>query len=305
MKKVLISNLDKQMKKILVAYLISLASLNVFSNYSLDQETTIAEINGISLAYKSIGVEEDPPVLMVMGLLASHKVWGETIVNGLVDSGYRVILFDNRDTGDSEKLDRLGKPNLYWKYFLYSLGIGFSAPYTLEDMAYDGVALLDHLEIEEAHIVGASMGGMIAQIIASKYPDKTTSLVSLMSSSRIPKTSEISDGNQENLRNMENIDEEGARGYGFYPRAMPRQLTAIFKAGDRSDIVKNITVPTLVLHGENDALLPVSYGRLTAELIPDSTFKVYKNMGHNLPKEVIPVLIEDIVNFYKKIDEIL
>jgi pimeloyl-ACP methyl ester carboxylesterase len=242
---------------------------------------------------------------MVMGLLASHKVWGETIVNGLVDSGYRVILFDNRDTGDSEKLDRLGKPNLYWKYFLYSLGIGFSAPYTLEDMAYDGVALLDHLEIEEAHIVGASMGGMIAQIIASKYPDKTTSLVSLMSSSRIPKTSEISNGNQENLRNMENIDEEGARGYGFYPRAMPRQLTAIFKAGDRSDIVKNISVPTLVLHGENDALLPVSYGRLTAELIPDSTFKVYKNMGHNLPKEVIPVLIEDIVNFYKKIDEIL
>ena len=86
---------------------------------------------------------------------------------------------------------------------------------------------------------------------------------------------------------------------------MPRQLTAIFKAGDRSDIVKNITVPTLVLHGENDALLPVSYGRLTAELIPNSTFKVYKNMGHNLPKEVIPVLIEDIVNFYKKIDEIL
>ena len=198
------------MKKILVVYLISFASLNVYSSYTLDQETTIAEINGISLAYKSIGIEEDPAVLMVMGLLASHKVWGETIVNGLVDSGYRVILFDNRDTGDSEKLDRLGKPNLYWKYFLYSMGIGFSAPYTLEDMSRDGIALLDYLEIEEAHIVGASMGGMIAQIIASKYPDKTISLVSLMSSPRIPKTSEISDGNQENLRNMENVDAEGA-----------------------------------------------------------------------------------------------
>ena len=217
------------MKKILVVYLISFASLNVYSSYTLDQETTIAEINGISLAYKSIGIEEDPAVLMVMGLLASHKVWGETIVNGLVDSGYRVILFDNRDTGDSEKLDKLGRPNLYWKYFLYSLGIGFNVPYTLEDMAYDGVALLDHLDIEEAHIIGASMGGMIAQIIASKFPDKTTSLVSLMSSPRIPKTSEISQGNQENLRNMENVDTEGAREYGFYPRAMPRQLTAIFK----------------------------------------------------------------------------
>ena len=293
------------MKKILVVYLISFASLNVYSSYTLDQETTIAEINGISLAYKSIGINEDPAVLMVMGLLASHKVWGETIVNGLVDSGYRVILFDNRDTGDSEKLDKLGRPNLYWKYFLYSLGIGFNAPYTLEDMAYDGVALLDHLDIEEAHIIGASMGGMIAQIISSKFPDKTTSLVSLMSSPRIPKTSEISQGNQENLRNMENVDTEGAREYGFYPRAMPRQLTAIFKAGDRSDIVRNISVPTLVLHGEDDALVPVSYGKLTAELIPNSTFKVYKDMGHNLPREVIPILTEDIVNFYKKVDEIL
>ena len=293
------------MKKLLVLYLISFASFSVYSNYTLDQETTIAKINGISLAYKSIGMEKDPPVLMVMGLLASHKVWGESIVNGLVDSGYRVILFDNRDTGDSEKLDRLGRPNLYWKYFLYSLGIGFNAPYTLEDMAYDGVALLDHLDIEEAHIIGASMGGMIAQIIASKFPDKTTSLVSLMSSPRIPKTSEISQGNQENLRNMEDVDTEGARKYGFYPRAMPRQLTAIFKAGDRSDIVRNISVPTLVLHGEDDALLPVSYGRLTAELIKNSKFKVYKDMGHNLPKEVIPILIEDIVNFYKKVDEVL
>ena len=89
------------MKKFLVLYLISFASFSVYSNYTLDQETTIAEVNGISLAYKSIGMEEDPPVLMVMGLLASHKVWGDTIVNGLVDSGYRVILFDNRDTGDS------------------------------------------------------------------------------------------------------------------------------------------------------------------------------------------------------------
>ena len=156
------------MKKFLVLYLVSFASLNVYSNYTLDQETTIAEINGISLAYKSIGMEEDPPVLMVMGLLASHKVWGETIVNGLVDSGYRVILFDNRDTGDSEKLDMLVRTNLYWKYFLYSLGIGFNAPYTLEDMAYDGGALLDHLDIEEAHIIGASMGGMIAKIIPSE-----------------------------------------------------------------------------------------------------------------------------------------
>ena len=293
------------MIKILIIYIISFSSLNAYSNYSVDQETITTEVNGISLAYKSVGRDEDPPILMIMGLLASHKVWGEQIVNGLVDSGYRVILFDNRDTGDSEKLDKLGKPNLYWKYFLYSLGISFSTPYTLEDMAYDGVALLNHLEIDEAHLVGASMGGMIAQIIASKYPDKTTSLVSLMSSASIPGASEISDRNQENLRNMENVDSKSAKEYGFYPRAMPRQLTAIFKAGDRSDILRDITAPTLVLHGEDDALLPVNYGRLTAELIENSKFKMYKNMGHNLPKDIIPILIEDIVDFYKDVDEIL
>ena len=147
------------------------------------------------------------------------------------------------------------RDSLYWKYFLYSLGIGFNAPYTLEDMAYDGVALLDHLDIEEAHIIGASMGGMIAQMIASKFPDKTISLVSLMSSPRIPKTSEISQGNQENLRNMENVDTEGAREHGFYPRAMPRQLTAIFKAGDRSDIVKNISCLLYTSPSPRDGLL--------------------------------------------------
>ena len=98
---------------------------------------------------------------------------GEEIVNDLVDSGYQVVLFDNRDTGDSEKLDRLGRPNLYWKFFLSSLGFDFSAPYTLNDMANDGVALLEYLDIDEAHIVGASMGGMIAQIIAANYPEKT------------------------------------------------------------------------------------------------------------------------------------
>ena len=171
-------------------------------------------------------------------------------------------------------------------------------------MADDGVELLDHLQIDKAHIIGASMGGMIAQIIASKYPERTSSLVSLMSSPRIPKVSEISDKNQENLRNMENVEAKSAQDYGFYPRALPRQLTAIFRAGDRSDIVSNIGVPTLVLHGEEDTLLPVKYGKLTAELIPNSTLKTYKDMGHNLPEEIIPVLTEDIISFYKQIDEI-
>ena len=147
-------------KSILVIFLV-LISLNASSNYSVDQKTTVVDLNGISIAYTTAGNEEDPAVLMIMGLMASHKVWGEEIVNSLVNSGYRVVLFDNRDTGESEKLDRLGKPNLYWKFFLSSIGFNFSAPYTLLDMTNDGVALLNHLEIERAHIVGASMGCLL------------------------------------------------------------------------------------------------------------------------------------------------
>ena len=275
-------------------------SFEAFADYSVDQETTSVNLNGVSIAYTVAGNEEDPAVLMIMGLMASHKVWGEEIVNSLVDSGYRVILFDNRDTGNSEKLDRLGKPNLYWKFFVSSIGFNFSAPYTLLDMADDGVALLDHLQIDRAHVVGASMGGMIAQMTASNYPEKTKSLVSIMSSTGAPHLSQMSDSDEENFSNVEDIDVAGAEAYGFFPEAMPRQLTAIFKAGDRSNIIRKIKVPSLVQHGENDTLLPVDHGKHTSELIEDSQFKVYKDMGHNLPPDVLPLVVEDMVKFFKE-----
>ena len=234
-------------KKLITGILTLIISISIHANYSVDQETTSVDLNGVSIAYTTAGEEGDPSVLMIMGLMASHKVWGAEIVNSLVDAGYQVILFDNRDTGNSEKLDRLGKPNLYWKFFLSYLGMNFSSPYTLSDMAKDGVALLEHLEIGEAHIVGASMGGMIAQMIAAEHPNKAKSLVSIMSTTGAPHLSEMSERNENTFRNIEEIDTEGARTYGFYPEAMPRQLTAIFKAGDRSSIVKSIHTPTLVL----------------------------------------------------------
>jgi len=149
------------------------------------------------------------------------------------------------------------------------------------------------------------MGGMIAQIIAANYPEKTKSLVSIMSSTGAPHLSEMSERNEETFRNIDDIDTEGARSYGFYPEALPRQLTAIFKAGDRSEIVKRITVPTLVQHGENDTLLPVDHGEHTAKLINGSDYIVYKDMGHNLPPEVLPLVIKDMVNHFKKVDEVL
>jgi len=288
------------MRKLLFISALWLGSLNIYSDYSINQPTDLININGVSIAYTTAGEEENPSVLMIMGLMGSHKVWGETIVNGLVDSGYRVILFDNRDTGESENLDRLGKPNLYWKFAMSYLGVDFSSPYTLTDMALDGIGVLDHLGIERAHIVGASMGGMIAQTIASKFPERTKSLVSIMSTTGASHLSQMSESNEQNFNNAGGWDKDVAHSYGFYPEAMPRQLTAIFKAGDRSEQVRSIKVPTLVQHGINDTLLPPDHGEHTAQLIRNSKLKIYKKMGHNLPPEVLPLVIEDMVTFFKE-----
>ena len=288
------------MRKLLFISALWLGSLNIYSDYSINQPTDLININGVSIAYTTAGEEENPSVLMIMGLMGSHKVWGETIVNGLVDSGYRVILFDNRDTGESENLDRLGKPNLYWKFAMSYLGVDFSSPYTLTDMALDGIGVLDHLGIERAHIVGASMGGMIAQTIASKFPERTMSLVSIMSTTGASHLSQMSESNEQNFNNAGGWDKDVAHSYGFYPEAMPRQLTAIFKAGDRSEQVRSIKVPTLVQHGINDTLLPPDHGEHTAQLIRNSKLKIYKKMGHNLPPEVLPLVIEDMVSFFKE-----
>ena len=288
------------MRKLLFISALWLGSSNIYSDYSISQPTDLININGVSIAYTTAGEEENPSVLMIMGLMGSHKVWGETIVNGLVDSGYRVILFDNRDTGESENLDRLGKPNLYWKFAMSYLGVDFSSPYTLTDMALDGIGVLDHLGIERAHIVGASMGGMIAQTIASKFPKRTKSLVSIMSTTGASHLSQMSESNEQNFNNAGGWDKDVAHSYGFYPEAMPRQLTAIFKAGDRSEQVRSIKVPTLVQHGINDTLLPPDHGEHTAQLIRNSKLKIYKKMGHNLPPEVLPLVIEDMVSFFKE-----
>ena len=287
------------MKKIILFFII-LSPLSAYSDYTVDQETINFDSNGVSIAYTVAGEENVTPVLMVMGLMASHRLWGEYLVNGLVDAGYKVILFDNRDTGDSENLDRLGKPNIYWKFALSYMGIGFSAPYTLDDMAADGIRVLDELNIDNAHIVGASMGGMIAQTIASSYPERTKSLVSIMSTSGARHLPEMSQQNQDNFSGVGDLDLDQVHAYGFYPEAMGRQMTAILQAGDRSDQIKTISVPTLIQHGINDTLLPVEHGKHTAELIQGSEIIIYDGMGHNLPDEVVPTVLSDMLSFFDR-----
>ena len=180
------------------------------TTYSRDQPVTVAPLNGIDIAYKAVGEVDNPPVLMVMGLTASHRLWGEDVINGLVDAGYRVILFDNRDTGDSEFLDELGTPVLWWEMLKSAVGFSVSSPYSLKDMAADGVAVMDQLDVDQAHIVGASMGGMIAQVIAAEYPERALSLVSIMSTTGAPHLPEPQDQAADGLMEMGSSEGDAA-----------------------------------------------------------------------------------------------
>jgi pimeloyl-ACP methyl ester carboxylesterase len=275
-----------------------------YSVYSHDQPTDVIDVDGVAIAYTEFGDKAAPSVLMVMGLMASHKVWPEALVNDLANAGYRVVLLDNRDTGDSDKLERLGEPLLWWKLLADTLGFRVSAPYALNDMANDGVAVLDALGIEKAHLIGASMGGMIAQTIASEHPDRTMGLVSIMSTTGAEHLPEPSVETQNNMTDL--MDENGDRSarfkeMGFYLEAAPRQVSAILNAGDRSVRVKSISAPTLVQHGVNDTLLPPAHGEHTAELIEGSELIVYEDMGHDMPEQVLPKLTEDILTFLKRV----
>lgn len=268
------------------------------ARYSHDKETNVATINGVELAYVVAGEVDATPIVLIMGLTASHRLWNEAFVRGLVDAGYRVVLFDNRDTGDSERLDRLGEPTLWWEMLKNVIGIGVDAPYTLNDMAADAVGVMDELGIKRAHVVGASMGGMIAQVVAADYPERTRTLVSIMSTTGAPHLPEPEEQAAADLQGLGDAEGDSAaqmEALGIYPEAMPRQLLAIVAAGDRSKQVQSITVPTLVQHGAEDTLLPPPHGAHTAELISDATYVVYDDMGHDLPDEVVPLLVKDIV----------
>lgn len=273
----------------------------VQADYSRDQPMTKIDVNGVEIAYTQAGDVSAPPVLLVMGLTASHRLWGEDFVNGIIDAGYRVVLFDNRDTGDSARLDALGEPTLWWQMLKATIGLDVDAPYSLKDMAADAIAVLDALQIERAHIVGASMGGMIAQIIAADYPERTLSLVSIMSTTGAPHLPEAQGGAGNDL--LELGDSEGdaqaqLEEMGMFPDAMPRQLMAIVSAGDRSEAVSRIKAPTLVLHGEDDNLLPKEHGQHTHEMIDGSSFIVYQGMGHNMPPQVVPQILQAMAQHF-------
>ena len=287
--------------------------------------------NGIEIHYEEHGKPEDPAMLLIMGFGAQLTLWPEELVDELVGHGFRVIRYDNRDIGLSQKFDGVKAPGLVKMTLMSKIGLTPRVPYTLADMAADGIGLLDALGIERAHIVGASMGGMIAQHVAAKYPDRCLSFTQVFSTTGNPKlppakkealqalvTRPKSDAEEELVSHGIMLAKTiGSPGYpspedrlrertlvsvrrSFYPEGPTRHLSAIVADGDRSSMLGDITVPTLVLHGEDDPLVPCEGGRHTAECIPNARLKTIPGWGHDLPMELVDELAGEIAAHAKQ-----
>jgi pimeloyl-ACP methyl ester carboxylesterase len=281
----------------------------------------IAAVGGVKLCYQTFGDSEAPPLLLVMGLSTQMILWDEQFCQRLADEGFWVIRFDNRDVGRSSVLHDAPVPTR-WQLALRDAR---AAAYSLDDMADDAIGLLDRLGIGAAHVVGASMGGMIAQLIAIRYPDRVLSLVSIMSTTgarrvgrpdprlglrllrSLPRDREgyIRDhletyrliGSRGFDFEEERKRERAARCYdrGIHPAGSARHLAAIMTARDRTSELARVRVPTTVIHGASDPLVNVSGGRATARAIPGAKLLILPGMGHDMPRELWPQILGAIV----------
>ncbi|MBV9659607.1 MAG: alpha/beta hydrolase [Acidimicrobiales bacterium] len=276
--------------------------------------------NGIDLEYDERGDPSEPAILLIMGLSAQMTAWDDRFVGELAGRGFRVIRFDNRDIGLSTWFDEAGVPD---PVEVLATGRMPEPAYTISDMADDAAALLDALGVDRAHIVGASMGGMIAQTFAIAYPDRTLTLTSIMSTTGNPAVGQPKEGVPEELflspapANADEAADAGVRtwkligssGFEFdedrirglarasyeralHPEGVIRQGLAVLLQPDRTEALAQLTVPTLVIHGEVDGLVDVSGGRATAEAIPGSELWTIPGMGHDLP----PVLFAEVAD---------
>lgn len=283
------------------------------------------QVGDIDLEYDERG--EGDPLVLVMGIGAQMIYWQDDFCDALAARGFRVIRFDNRDVGLSSKLEGQRGTPMRQALVRYALGMPLSAPYTLSDMAHDLAGLLDHLHIPSAHVVGASMGGMIAQTFAIEHPERTRSLTSIMSHtgdrrfmlSSHPRAARVlldkaPTSREEAMERAERFyrvvgshgfeldiagtRERAARAYDrcFYPAGFLRQFLAILASGSRSKALRGLRVPTLVLHGSVDPLILPAGGRQTAALIPNAAFHLVEGMGHDLPRGAWPTIVNAIAN---------
>jgi pimeloyl-ACP methyl ester carboxylesterase len=283
-----------------------------------------ARANGIELCYDSFGDPGAPPLLLIMGLAAQMIAWDEAFCGQLAARGYRVIRFDNRDIGLSTRFDAAGVPDIGAAFMAALQGQPVDAPYTLRDLADDTVGLLDALDVEQAHVVGASMGGAVAQLLAIHYPQRVRTLTSIMATTGEPglppPTPEAAavlmkptpldkagylERYQQTLKVLragsfphdEALDvarAEAAFARGLNPAGVARQLAAIIASGSRKAALAGVQVPTLVIHGDADPLVPLACGIDTADSVPGATLRIIEGMGHALPIAMWPQVIEAI-----------
>lgn len=285
--------------------------------------------NGIQIEYDTFGDSSSPPLLLIMGLGMQMIAWDEDFCNKFVEKGLYVIRFDNRDIGLSAKFEEAGVPDVMAALTAFLQGQEVAAPYNLDDMTDDAVGLLDALGIEKAHICGASMGAAITQTIGYRHPSRVLSLITIMGSTGNPELPQAKPEAMEllltpapeereayiehSVRNSKilwgsfNFDEEysrqrAAHAYdrSFYPQGVARQLVAIMAHGNRKPHLASVTVPTLVIHGAEDPLVPVEGGKDTAEAIPGAEILIIDGMGHSLPKDAWPQIVDAIAKHTSK-----
>jgi len=292
---------------------------------------TAIKANGITLEYDEIGSKTAPPVLLIMGLGAQMIWWDENFCRQLADRGYRVIRFDNRDIGRATKFDD-ACPDPGPLLMQALTGNKVTPPYTLRDMAADAIGLLDTLGVPSAHVVGASMGGMIAQRMAIHFPARVRSLTSIMSSTGNPG---LPQGDPKVIgmltsarpttpaeavefginmwrvlsgpgfafdekRTRDLVIESGLR--SSHMLGQPRQMLAIVTDGDRREALHSLKLPTLVLHGDADPLVPFAAGKDTAENVPGARLVPIQGMGHSLPEGAWPLVLDEITRLASSVE---
>jgi pimeloyl-ACP methyl ester carboxylesterase len=271
-----------------------------------------------------------PVVLLIMGLGMQLIAWPPAMVQAIADAGFRVLRFDNRDIGLSQHFDHLGSPSLLWEGLKFRLGWRIRPPYSVQDMAADTVGVLDALQISKAHVVGVSMGGMVAQRVAVLAPGRVLSLSSIMSSSGargLPEASPavtrvllsrpagkgVQAAVDHTARLLKAIGSPGfptpdtelrekvaaAAQRSFHPQGVLRQMVAIAADSSRVAALAQVTAPTLVLHGKADPLVPMACGQDTARRIPGARFESIEGMGHDLPPGVVERLLAFLIPHFK------
>jgi len=289
---------------------------------------TSSDKRTIALEYDTFGTPDDPTLLLIMGYTAQMVQWEVDFCRMFADEGFHVVRFDNRDCGLSSRLEGVEVDvDKVIAAALMETPLP-SVPYTLSDMANDARCLLDHLGIDTAHVLGASMGGMIAQTMAIEHPQRVRSLISVMSLPGDPAVGQPEpeaasilitpppsdrDGyidysvkwqywQSKKYRSDEISRRNAARDYdrAFYPQGGPRQLAAIYASGSRVDQLSTMTIPTLVIHGLDDTLITPSGGERTAEVIPGARLVMVEDMGHDLPRPLWPTIVGEVVSHMRQ-----